>query len=113
MTPVRLEPAAPLSRVKHSITEPLRSLKLGDGRKHHKIIQTFKKKTVYKTKRHTIPLVQQWNYLNLSKIGFLYHKYTLTPMITIKPIKHVQNTPFKTVTNDMNNSAVPFYNTPL
>ena len=27
MTPVRLEPAAPLSRVKHSTTEPLRSLK--------------------------------------------------------------------------------------
>ena len=25
MTPVRLEPAAPWSRVKHSITEPLRS----------------------------------------------------------------------------------------
>ena len=25
MTPVRLEPAAPLSRVKHSTTEPLRS----------------------------------------------------------------------------------------
>ena len=27
MTPVRLEPAAPRSRVKHSTTEPLRSLK--------------------------------------------------------------------------------------
>ena len=27
MTPVRLEPAAPRSRVKHSNTEPLRSLK--------------------------------------------------------------------------------------
>ena len=26
MTPVRLEPAAPRSRVKHSTTEPLRSL---------------------------------------------------------------------------------------
>ena len=26
MTPVRLEPAAPRSRVKHSATEPLRSL---------------------------------------------------------------------------------------
>ena len=26
VTPVRLEPAAPRSRVKHSITEPLRSL---------------------------------------------------------------------------------------
>ena len=26
MTPVRLEPAAPWSRVKHSTTEPLRSL---------------------------------------------------------------------------------------
>ena len=26
VTPVRLEPAAPLSRVKHSTTEPLRSL---------------------------------------------------------------------------------------
>ena len=26
MTPVRLEPAAPQSRVKHSTTEPLRSL---------------------------------------------------------------------------------------
>ena len=25
MTPVRLEPAAPRSRIKHSITEPLRS----------------------------------------------------------------------------------------
>ena len=30
MTPVRLEPAAPRSRVKHSTTEPLRSLKLAD-----------------------------------------------------------------------------------
>ena len=28
MTPVRLEPAAPRSRVKHSTTEPLRSLVL-------------------------------------------------------------------------------------
>ena len=28
MTPVRLEPAAPRSRVKHSTTEPLRSLKV-------------------------------------------------------------------------------------
>ena len=30
MTPVRLEPAAPRSRVKHSTTEPLRSLELID-----------------------------------------------------------------------------------
>ena len=30
MTPVRLEPAAPRSRVKHSITEPLRSHRESD-----------------------------------------------------------------------------------
>ena len=30
MTPLRLEPAAPRSRVKHSTTEPLRSLLLYD-----------------------------------------------------------------------------------
>ena len=29
MTPVRLKPAAPRSRVKHSTTEPLRSLNIG------------------------------------------------------------------------------------
>ena len=32
MTPVRLEPAAPRSRVKHSTTEPLRSLMTSLGR---------------------------------------------------------------------------------
>ena len=31
MTPVRLEPAALRSRVKHSTTEPLRSLMMGNG----------------------------------------------------------------------------------
>ena len=31
MTPVRLEPTAPRSRVKHSTTEPLRSLNSGSS----------------------------------------------------------------------------------
>ena len=34
MTPVRLEPAAPRSRVKHSTTEPLRSICLGVMSRH-------------------------------------------------------------------------------
>ena len=45
MTPVRLEPAAPRSRVKHSTTEPLRSLVKSTGLPRVHFINNEKGKT--------------------------------------------------------------------
>ena len=57
VTPVRLEPAAHRSRVKHSHTEPLRSLKISRACPYtltmHLILTTKKKETKQKNKNKT------------------------------------------------------------
>ena len=49
MTPVRLEPADPRSRVKHYTTEPLRSLSTLDRSTSARLLLELKKTLIYFT----------------------------------------------------------------
>ena len=64
MTPVRLEPAAPRSRVKHSTTEPLRpkdKLKV-TTKLQHNVLQSYSCVTVLPTKSDSDVIFFFYNY---------------------------------------------------
>ena len=86
MTPVRLEPAAPRSRVKHSTTEPPRSQHVASL---YKMYYSFSKKNNKGADQPAHPrrLVCAFVILKLPKIGFLASRL----IITLTETKHCAN----------------------